>query len=127
MPIDFEIDGEGIVRTRLRGSVTTEEYLSHPGSVASDPELVLPLRELFDTTAVESTEVDYASVEVVTNPKGATPPTLRGGRIAVLVESDLTFGLGRMFQAMARTMDFEVLVTRNRDEAERFLADHRDD
>jgi len=31
------------------------------------------------------------------------------------VESDLTFGLGRMFQAMARTMDFEVLVTRNRD------------
>ncbi|MBD3278541.1 MAG: hypothetical protein GF388_09590 [Candidatus Aegiribacteria sp.] len=121
MPIDYRTDEDGNVRTVLSGAVTKDEYMSHPVKLAQDPRVSNPLREIFDARNVESTQVSFDEIDSVTSFEGPMPSVLKGARIAVLVGTGFSYGLGRMFQAMSTVMGFDVLVTRSVEEAEDFI------
>ena len=121
MPIDYRIDEEGKVKTVLTGAVTKDEYMSHPVKLARDSRVSYPLREIFDARNVESTQVSFDEIDSVTSFEGPMPSVLKGARIAVLVGTDFSYGLGRMFQAMSGAKGFDVLVTRSVEEAEDFI------
>lgn len=122
MPIRIEVDRHtGIVWSVCEGEITTEMYLAHPSQLAAIHGPPVPWREVFDVRAVTKASVSPDDIRRIADQAPATLPPLRGGRIATLVGSDLSYGLGRMFQAHVASLGVQVLVTRDESEAIRFL------
>lgn len=117
MPVRFEIDPERRrILTTWSGVVTLKENQDFIRALADHPDFDPTFDQLSDaravTAAVSSDRLaDLARSQVFT----------AGSRRAILVESDLVFGVSRMYQAYATQGGPEVRVFRDPDEASEWL------
>ena len=122
MPVRFEIDLERRrVVTTWEGDVTLAENRNFIEALGADPDFDPSLDQLSDarsvTTAVPSDRLaDLARSQVFGS----------GSRRAIVVDSDLVFGVSRMYQAYTGQGGPEVRVFRDLEEANSWL-DHGDD
>jgi hypothetical protein len=125
VPLSYRIDHERrLVVATVRGTVTREDLFGYQTTVWSRSD-VRGYDELVDMSGV--TAVATPSVENVHSlaTLGATMPGSRSeSKLAILAPSDLTFGLGRMFQVLRSNEDGgvrDVQVFRTPEEVLAFL------
>jgi hypothetical protein len=119
MPITYEIDqGGGVIIVTATGELTDQELVDLHNRLASDPAVKPDLAALFDLRAATDAGVTPEGVRQL-----AELPFLlsRDSRRAVVVHSDLGFGMARMYGLRRDTGDQAFEVFRNLDEARRWI------
>lgn len=121
MPITYDIDPvRGVVRTSCTGPVPVSEVLAHFDEPQRDPRRPAHLDVMLDLRGL-STPPNSPQLRSVANRIGRVAG-FRFGRCAIVVDSDLIFGLARIFEAFARDHFEEIQVFRDADAAEGWLA-----
>ncbi len=110
MPIQFKTDG-GVMYSILTGRVTDEELFSHynlPVFQKCSP----PWIEIVDGREI----TDMAITPEGQNKLAAIAATkinqLRGGRVAMVASTDITYGMFRMWEVQRGDINYEVRVFR---------------
>lgn len=122
MPIRLEVEGS-LLRTIAYGRVTDEELLAH---------YALPefqnhsgrWRELVDGRDIDVMAVTPDGQKRLADLASTATERLRGGRVAMVASTDVTFGMFRMWQLRRESMGFEVGVFRELAPALAWLEDH---
>jgi hypothetical protein len=95
MPAFYKIDKERkIVMTTGAGKITKEDIWQHMDLLSKDPDFDRSFSQLQDFTHVTSIDIDAADVRAFAQRSIFSPESRR----AIVVKSDLQFGLARMFQ-----------------------------
>ena len=122
MSITYSFEPEsGILRTRCAGHVTLEDTLEHFRQVAEDPALPKRYKALLDIDQL-------TSVPATAQLRGALSGLDRilkdavWDRWAIVAQSDVAFGMSRMFQVFLEDLGVPCRVFRDLDDAERWLA-----
>ncbi len=123
MTIRYQIDRSiGRITTQAFGEVTIEEALEHFDELSADPcyEPGLDvLLDLVDCKSLPETEkVRFAAGRVT-----ASSSSLRFGRMAIVVPSDVLFGMLRMFHTLSETAFTDAQIFRDRDQALQWLGE----
>lgn len=125
MPMSYDIDAEGrMVRVRVEGSPSYDELLACFAAYTQDPRFRPGMPILVDDRA--RTESPSAQeIRRMAHDSKAQPQPVEGSRCALLVASDLQFGLSRMYELMMEGGPMEVRVFRDEDEAVAWLLEPR--
>ena len=118
MPCGYIIDlARSLVLSRGWGIVTDRELLAHVRALTIDPRFVRNLHQLADLRDVVDVEVTAATIREMAslNPYGD------GSRRAVVVTSDVLFGMARMYQILRDEPTDELEIFRTLDDALRWL------
>jgi len=126
MPIEYRIDHERrLVLAEGYGTVTDEEVFRYQREVWSRSD-VAGYDELVDMSeAREIVEGSTERMRELASLSAEADPPAGGGRFAIVAPHDLTFGVGRMYQAhrgLNEQSTKEVAEFRERDAALRWLA-----
>jgi hypothetical protein len=115
MPAFFKIDKERrIVMTTGSGTFTLDDALDHQQKLRNDPEFDPSFSQLLDLTHVSSIEIGPADVRRLAEENLFSPNSRR----AILVNSDLAFGLARIFEVHRESAgESGINVFRDLDEA----------
>jgi len=125
MPVVYEIDKfRGLIRTRCNGPVTLEEVLGHFRALEHDPACPDRLDVLLDLTAMAS-KPDRGELQDVRSEMDRISGRVRFGACAVVVSSDVMFGMSRMFTSLAGSYFRDAQVFRATSDAEEWLTLHR--
>ncbi len=118
MPVEHVIDEkQGLVLTTLRGSVTFDEFVRHLQALASDPTFDPNMLELLEANDVETDEFNIDQMMSFKDSHVWGPKARR----AMVTNSDLVFGLFRMFQITSAHEHGEIALFHNLDEARCWL------
>lgn len=96
MPAEYRIDeSRGCVLSHARGVVTDDDLLGHQRRLIAEPGFRSDLNQLWDVRNLDGVEVTVGAIRTLAqlNPFG------KGSRRALLVDSQLAYGLARMFQS----------------------------
>jgi hypothetical protein len=107
------------VRTTCTGAVALQEVLGHFDELQRDPARPSPCDVLLRLVALESPP-RLPDVSAVADRIGWRPG-FQIRRCAIVADSDLAFGIGRMFATMARRHFGAVSVFHDAGEADRWL------
>jgi ABC-type glycerol-3-phosphate transport system substrate-binding protein len=121
MPTSVYIDHEQfIVRTTASGMVTIEDAFAVMAQVNDDPEYRKGMGTLLD---LRNTQVMVKMDQLTTLAEAIKKLTPIRGKvgIAILTDSDLTFGMGRMVGSSLGDDDVKVAAFRDEDEAVAWL------
>jgi hypothetical protein len=115
MPAFFKIDKERrIVMTTASGAFTLDDALDHQQRLRNDPEFDPSFSQLLDLTHVSSIEIGPADVRRLAEENLFSSKSRR----AILVNSDLAFGLARIFEVHRESAgESGINVFRDLDEA----------
>ena len=115
MPAVYKIDRERrFVLTTGSGSFNLLDALAHQEALLRDPEFDPTFSQLMDLTQVTSFDISSADAHSLAQRTIFAPDSRR----AILVNSDLGFGLSRMFEMLRDNLGEEgIRVFRNREEA----------
>ncbi len=121
MAIKYSVDtAAGLIRTTCRGLVRLPDVLAHFDTLRREsglpprPKVLLDLRGL-------ATPPMTPQLRTVTDHLGLQPE-LAFGDCAIVVDRDVLYGVARMFQVMAQPHFHEILIFRELEPAERWLA-----
>jgi hypothetical protein len=118
VPIRYEIDPEKrLVVTTVTGSVSVAQMLEYQRTLASDPRYRPDFRALSDYTQAEPFKATGDDIWRLAEAM----PVAQGARRAMLVASDLHYGLGRIAQSVSERPGVAVAVFRDRAEAMAWL------
>ena len=125
MPVTYQIDkARSLIHTRCHGMVMFEEVMGHFQTLIDDPDCPPRLNVLLDLTesetAPESDQLRAVSAEI-----GRIQSAVKFNACAVVVSSDLLFGMSRMFVVFARSYFEATHVFRTFDSAEKWLETYR--
>jgi hypothetical protein len=118
MPCGYSIDlARSLVLSRGWGVVTDRELLAHVRTLTVDPRYARSFCQLADLRDVTDVEITASTIRemVKLNPFGA------GARRAVVVTSDVVFGMARMYQILADESPHELKIFRKMDDALQWL------
>jgi hypothetical protein len=118
MPGGYTIDeSRGLVLSRAWGEIAGADIVVHARALAADPRFVPSYRQLFDFSATTRADVSETAVWTLAedSPFGA------GARRAVVVASNVAYGLVRMFQSLREGRGESFLICRDMDEAIQWL------
>ncbi len=119
MPISFTIDRtQRNVRTTVSGPVTVADILAH--FETEHREGTLPYTELIDACAVTGPYLSASDLRLAAMSVQASQVRGKFGPRAVVVDSDLVFGLTRMFATFIADY-FHIEVFRDVDKASDWL------
>lgn len=118
MGVSHRWDGErGILLIEMIGVPTDAELLALAEGVAGNPEYPTPRRELVDLRGVETTEVSSTTLRRVTEVFQAADRNPAQSRIAIVAETNLAYGLSRVYQALRSRSPLRLEVFRDYEEA----------
>jgi len=121
MPIIYSIDRDrGIACVKADGKVTHREDMECFGNLLSDAEFRPGLLLLLDYRGRESVASSQEVRELVEH-SGKVRPILGDARCAIVVSSDVAFGMGRMYSALSEHSFVPTNVFRDIDEARQWL------
>jgi len=100
MPVTYELDPVGIIRTRCVGNVTLEEVLAHFDELERDPRRPAHLDVLLDMRDQTSVPEPQQLREVAARIGQATLQ-VKFGAIAVVVSQTVLFGTARAVETLA--------------------------
>jgi hypothetical protein len=118
MPCSYTIDlARSLVLSRGWGILTDGELLAHVRALTIDPRFARSFHQLADLRDVADVEVSTSTIREMArlNPYGD------GSRRAVVVTSDVLFGMARMYQILRDEPTDELEVFRKLDDALRWL------
>jgi hypothetical protein len=100
MPIDIRVDSAERVRYSLcTGVVTDADMVAAYERVVDDPAFDPTLNVLADTRGIERVEITAGNIRKLAERRARNERVLRGqARVAVVVSSDVVFGLARMYE-----------------------------
>jgi hypothetical protein len=104
-------DQPGTFYTVLAGRVTDQELLSYYSRLIAAHDKS-PWRELVDGTQVTEMVLTAAGLNQLADMIEANLEQVRGGRVAMVATSDLTYGVFRMWELQRESLDYEVRVFR---------------
>jgi len=117
VPITHKIDAsKGVVFTTLWGELTLEEARSNTEVMRNDPAFRPSMWQLADARKVTS-EISAEGVKELAR----TTPFARGSRQAIVVESDLVYGVSRMYALRQAEGGIDVKPFRDMQEARAWL------
>lgn len=123
MPITHHIDLEaGIIFVERSGTIASQDEQQALKRRLADPAYRPGLGLLVDCTGMDpadSTEV----VRYLADQTARMAATLRCGPLAVLVATDIQYGMARMYQLMTEPQHPDTLVFRDREQALEWLKD----
>jgi hypothetical protein len=123
MTIHYRIDASSNrITTRVFGAVTIDEAFQHLDELSADPSYEPDLDVLLDLIDCE-TLLDTDQIRVAAARVTADLSTLRFGRLAVVVASEVLFGSLRMFHTLSESAFSEAQIFRDRDEALQWLGE----
>jgi len=118
MPVDHTIDADQeVVFTTLSGSVTFAEFARHLRALAADASFRPDMRELLISSEAVTDEFDVN--QIISFKQSHVWG--EGARRALVADSDLAFGVFRMFQMTAEGKHGEIGLFRDVTEARRWL------
>jgi hypothetical protein len=118
MPCAYTIDlARSLVLSRGWGEVTDRELLAHVRALTADPRFARSFHQFIDLRDVTDVQITASTIRemVKLNPFGA------GARRAVVVTSDVVFGMARMYQILRDESPDEFEIFRKLDDALRWL------
>jgi hypothetical protein len=118
MPCAYTIDlARSLVLSRGWGEVTDRELLAHVRALTADPRFARNFHQFIDLRDVTDVQITASTIRemVKLNPFGA------GARRAVVVTSDVVFGMARMYQILRDESPDEFEIFRKLDDALRWL------
>src|SRR5258708_16593245 len=115
MPTSYKIDkARRLVLSEGSGLLTMPDLLAHQDKLASDPDFSADYSQLYDLTQVTDVEITPNDVRRLAQRSVFLP----NARRAVLVSSDVVFGLSRMFEVFRESLgETGIRVFRDRAEA----------
>ena len=121
MTIQYQIDRSmRRITTRAFAEVRLEEVLAHFDELSADPSFEPELDVLLDLVDCET----LPGVDQIRTAAGrvtADLSSLRFGRLAIVVVSDVLFGMLRMFHTLSETAFSDAQVFKDRDQALQWL------
>jgi hypothetical protein len=113
----------GLVVTTFSGTVTREDFVALYRALYADPEYVPGLDEVADVMRVTMFDVHTAELQAARDLMVARYRQHPGAscRTAILASADVSFGIGRMYQALADETPEHVQVFRDPEQAARWL------
>lgn len=118
MPCGYTIDlARSLVLSRGWGVLTDRELLAHVRTLTADPRFARDFRQLADFRDVTDVQITSSTIREMAklNPFGA------GARRALVVTSDVVFGMARMYQILRDESPDELQIFRKVDDAFRWL------
>ena len=115
MPTFYKLDKERkLVMSTYSGALTIADALGHQEKLPKDPDFDPSFSQLLDVTHVTDVQLTAEDVRTLARTSVFSPDSRR----AILVDSDLKFGLARMFEVLRDTMGEKgIRVFRNLDDA----------
>jgi hypothetical protein len=115
MPITYRIFGAGafVVSTAL-GNISDAELLAHQRELLGDTKFDPSYPQLDDYRDAEMDHVTTDCIQALAKTTGASK---RGSKRALVVRSDIAYGLARMLQALREGSRQEIQVFRDLDHA----------
>jgi hypothetical protein len=127
MPLTVRVDAaQRVCYTVATGTVTDADVLDTYGGELANPAFDPALDQIFDGRAIDRVEVTSDALrtlaDLVVDVDGALPPGIHP-RVAIVVPTDVAFGLARMYQAYceSRGTPKQYYVCRSMDEAHRWM------
>jgi len=122
LPITYRIDTKNkIVYTTASGELTDDHLLEHKQKLIQDPLFQPGMKELSDARTVTELKVTNAGIVKFAKQDEADSGLLDGYRLAIVVDSDLTFGMARMYEALTKESLPGLRVFRDLGEAQQWL------
>jgi len=111
----YKIDIQNrLVRTRADGTLTDADLIDGDSALRNDPEFDPAYYQLLDLREADGSEVTAAGVRAL----ASRPPLFTSSaRRAIVVETNLGFGMSRMFELLREGKSGEVRVFRSLEEA----------
>jgi hypothetical protein len=118
MPTGFDIDvTRRLVLCRCWGVLTSTEIVAHYRALRAHPEFDREFSQLADLRDVTAFEVDYRAI----SSEALLETFAHTARRALIAESDVGFGLSRMYASYADSASQNVQVFRTQHDAEEWL------
>ena len=118
MPVSYRIDRERrIVFTEASGVLTDSDVIEFQRRLRDDPEFEPDFRQLADCRAIDEIGMTREGVEEASSRS----PFSQGSLRAIIVGSDVAFGMARMFENLRHEARDEIRVFREEEEARRWL------
>jgi hypothetical protein len=125
MPVTYRIDkANGIIRTRCIGPVTIEEVINHFRVLARDPDCPDHLDVLLDLSE-QTTIPEKENLREVACAMYKVRGRVQFGACAIVANTDVLFGMVRMFEVFAERYFRESHVFRKVREAEAWMTSKR--
>lgn len=123
MPFDLHLDLQSrLVRVRLYGAVTDADLMEADAQLRADSRFEPDFDQLVDTRDAETEALSPTALrELATRPPLFGP----GARRAIVVRTDLGYGLARIFQARRGDVAGEIQIFRSLEHAELWLGSRR--
>ena len=117
MPINRRLYGDpDVIYTLLYGRVTDDELLSYYMRAITEIG-DSPWREIVDGTLVTEMALTTEGLKRLAGVVESNLEKLRGGRVAMVAASDITYGVFRMWELRREGLNYEVRVFRELDAA----------
>jgi len=110
VPIRLEVQGPLMVSSAY-GRLTDDELLAHYAAPEFQA-VQTPWRELVDGREITDMAVTPNGQMRLAGLASTSMDRLRGGRVAMVASTDLTYGMFRMWQLRRESLEFEVRVYR---------------
>ena len=118
MPGAYTIDlARSLVLSRGWGVVTDRELLAHVRALTADPRFAPHFRQLADLRDVTDMQVTASTIREMVRLN----PFWAGARRALVVTSDVVFGMARMYQILRDESPDELRIFRKVDDALQWL------
>ena len=121
MPMDFRYDQEKeALFGTLNDPFTLQEYRSSIEAIVQSKEFPPDIRTLWDLRGLGFKAIDRNFEEHLISISEQFPE--RGSaKVALIVQSDLGFGMTRMFEILAEKLGYQTMVFRSYTEGEKWL------
>jgi hypothetical protein len=109
MPGAYIIDlPRQLVLSRGWGIISGDDLVAHASSLAADPRFESTFSQIIDFTGVDDVSVNTTTIHQLAR----LSPFGRGARRVFVAESDLIYGMARMFQMLREPVADEVHIVR---------------
>ena len=119
MPAHVKVDVKnGIVYSSFEGALNDNDILAHRNALKTHPDFNPQFSEIVDFTEVKQLRVTVGLINSMAKSDSLYNPE---SRHAVIAPHDITYGVARLYQMLARDTRPNVAVVRSMTEARRFV------
>jgi hypothetical protein len=121
MPIQYEVqEAHRLVLTRFRGRVTEAELRSYVNEVAQDKRIAPDFLKIVDMRDTDPIDMESDVMWTIARQM-RRQHHIKVGKTAIVVNHDVHFGMGRMYQQASADWNPGVEVFREMEDARRWL------
>jgi len=125
MPIDYRVDSaRRVLIAEVVGRVTDDDLLAYGRALLDDPRAGEANHEFVDLRSVDASSIITSQgVRALAQFWIDAYAKMSGGRLAILAESDVSYGMARMYQSYRADGPDEIRIFRDEAEAWDWICD----